>query len=210
MTPTATATTTSDWGLPLPAPSDAVAKLITDAHVIVWQQDDARYSLAASLLQRAMAQSPEQHPVRIICLQRLAKIARMEFQYGRAINRLTQALKLALAVLPVGHPRTLRLLEKMVQAADVQRCWGLGELIPAYRREPLRPMAEVVYAGMIRSAEEDQLPGLAALLRGDMFYSIKHHRDAYGAYSEAGRLLPADDLNRPRLRVRLRDSANFD
>lgn len=193
-------------GLPFEAPNDKVADLLRRAHGIIWTTNEHRYTAAAAFLLEAEERSPENHPIRIICLQKLAKIARLEYKYDLALKRLSTAFTLALEVLSVGHPRTLRLLEKMVRVCDTRRCWGTdGHLVMECRREPLVPMVDAIYDVVIARAQQAQLPGLVALLQGDKFYAIDHRIKAGHHYSEANRQLASDDLNRPRLRERLRD-----
>lgn len=204
------------YGAGIVAPSDEIVRSLTEAHCIIWSQDDRQYGRAASILIRIMREAPVNHPIRVYCLKKLAKIARMEGDYALANRRLDSALRIARQQLGSGHPQTLRLLEKKAKVCEVAQAWypkghaKQGGLIPAHERKPLAPMVEAVYAEAIAAADLPDRPGLVELLQADMNFAMERYEEARRLYrlAETKLTLTMRELNIEHARQRARDCSD--
>jgi hypothetical protein len=186
---------------PIDTPNPTVGRLLQQGQEIIWNQDDRSFKQATFLLTKAMDHSPAGHPIRVICLKALAKIAREEHNWNLARQRLGIALRIAEQQLGLGHPQTLRVLEKMAKVCTYeQNIKPDGSMRPLQERtDPSTAVAEV-YAAPIARAKQLNLPGAVAVMEGDGHFVLRNFHEAYRSYLDAERLLQSDDPCRKSLK----------
>jgi tetratricopeptide (TPR) repeat protein len=186
---------------PIEAPNAEIQRLIGEADAILVFANEDRYHEATAKLETALTQAPIDHPIRVLCLKRLAKIARVQGSYNLARRRLTLALGTAVQLFGLGHAHTLRLVEKMALVVK-------AEAHATERKKFIPAAVDKLYAGPIANAEALGLAAAAALLKGDCAYLLERWEQACEYYNEAFGLLRSDldDSNWPRLRMRLKQA----
>ncbi|MBY0359848.1 MAG: hypothetical protein K2W82_17730 [Candidatus Obscuribacterales bacterium] len=199
------------YGRGIPAAPADVSRLLTEAHIIIWQDDQPRFKRAVYVLREAVrliiAAPHTPQVLLLVCYKKLAKIARIEGNYSLANQRLDEALKVAVMYCGQGHVQTLRLLEKKAQVCDTAHAWRPApdrSLIPANERkhDELVEAVKAVYAQPLHDADLPAHPGTVTLMRADMSFALERYEEALELYNQAGRELRADDSNRERLKER--------
>lgn len=201
----------SMYGRGIPAAPAEVSRLLTEAHIIIWQDDEPRFGWAANRLREAVRLINADHRIpqvlKLVCLKKLAKIARIEGNYLLANQRLDEALKIAVVYCGQGHVQTLRLLEKKAKVCDTAYAWRPApdrSLIPASERkhDELVAAVEAVYAQPLHDADLPAHPGTVALMRADLNFALERYEAALKFYDQALKELRADDSNRERIKER--------
>jgi len=175
------------------APTAALDRLLASAHEIIDSLDTQEFARAAAMLLEVSKQSPVDHPIQVIGLKWLAKIARCEGNYVLARKRLEQALEIALRVFRAEDAQTMRLYEKLSLVTRCEICrFGQPGLS---QDEKIRAAVQTLYSTPIKTAEADGQTVTALLLKGDCAFFLEQWALACEHYQEAKRLLQNDPTN---------------